>query len=97
MLRSVGMTKREFNRMIRLESIFYGLKSLLIGIPIGVILGYFIYRGIRSNLETAFVIPYFQIGVCIIFVMLVVGITMRYSLKKIHKENIIEVIRNDNI
>lgn len=97
MFRSVGMTKREFNRMIRLESIFYGLKSLLFGIPIGLLLGYFIYRGIQSNLETAFVIPYFQIGLCIVFVMLIVGITMRYSLKKIHKENIIEVIRNDNI
>ena len=34
MLKSIGMTKKEFNRMIRLESIFYGVKSLIIGIPI---------------------------------------------------------------
>lgn len=29
-LKSIGMTKKEFNRMIRLESIFYGTKSLII-------------------------------------------------------------------
>ena len=34
MLKSIGMTKKEFNRMIRLESIFYGVKSLVIVIPI---------------------------------------------------------------
>ena len=38
MLKSVGMTKKEFNKMVRLESVFYGTKSLLIGIPIGIIL-----------------------------------------------------------
>lgn len=44
MLKSVGMTSREFNRMIRLESFFYGSKSLLIGLPIGCALSYVIYR-----------------------------------------------------
>ncbi len=29
-LKSIGMTTKEFNRMIKLESIFYGLKSLII-------------------------------------------------------------------
>lgn len=32
MFRSIGMTGREFNRMIRLESIFYGSKSLIGGL-----------------------------------------------------------------
>ena len=32
-LKSIGMTKKEFNRMIRLESLMYGIKSLIIGIP----------------------------------------------------------------
>ena len=44
MLKSIGMTKKEFNRMIRLESIFYGIKSLIIGIPIGILLSYGIYK-----------------------------------------------------
>lgn len=48
-LKSVGMTTKEFNRMIRLESILYGLKSLLIGIPLGLIGSYCIYNGIAKD------------------------------------------------
>ncbi|MGN1029963.1 MAG: ABC transporter permease, partial [Bacilli bacterium] len=38
MLKSVGMTTKEFNRMIRLESVFMGSKYLVIGVPIGIVL-----------------------------------------------------------
>ena len=52
MLKSVGMTTKEFNRMIRLESIFMGVKSLFFGIPIGIILSNlsFLIRRIRNTL-----------------------------------------------
>ena len=43
MLKSIGMTSKEFKRMIRLESLFMGIKSLLFGILIGIILSYLIY------------------------------------------------------
>ena len=43
-LKSIGMTNDEFNRMIRLETIFYCGKSLLIGLPIGILFTYIIYR-----------------------------------------------------
>mgnify|MGYP004419002931 CR=1 FL=1 len=33
----------------------------------------------------------------IVFVFIIVGITMKYSLNKINKQNIIETIRKDNI
>ena len=49
MLKSVGMTKSEFNKMIRLESIMSGTKALIIGIPIGIILSYLIYLSINSG------------------------------------------------
>lgn len=97
MLKSVGMTKKEFNRMIRLESVFYGVKSLIIGSIIGVLLSYFIHRAVVNTLETAYMFPYKSIVIAVIFVFLIVGLTMKYSIDKINKENIIETIRNDNI
>lgn len=97
MLKSVGMTKKEFNRMIRLESVFYGVKSLIIGSIIGVLLSYFIHRAVVNTLETAYIFPYKSIVIAVIFVFLIVGLTMKYSIDKINKENIIETIRNDNI
>lgn len=97
MLKSVGMTKKEFNRMIRLESVFYGVKSLIIGSIIGVLLSYFIHRAVVNTLETSYMFPYKSIVIAVIFVFLIVGLTMKYSIDKINKENIIETIRNDNI
>lgn len=97
MLKSIGMTKKEFNRMIRLESIFYGLKSLIIGIPIGIILSYGMYTVFRNNMEMEYVLPYKSIVMSIVFVAVIIGIIMKYSMSKINKQNVIETIRNDNI
>ena len=97
MLKSIGMTKKEFNRMIRLESIFYGVKSLIIGIPIGLVLSYGMYNVFKNSMEIEYVLPYKSIVVAVIFVAVVIGIIMRYSMSKINKQNIIETIRNDNI
>ena len=97
MLKSIGMTKKEFNRMIRLESIFYGVKSLVIGIPIGLGLSYGMYTVFRNSMEMNYILPYKSIIVAVIFVAVVIGIIMKYSMSKINKQNIIETIRNDNI
>ena len=97
MLKSIGMTKKEFNRMIILESIMYGTKSLLIGIPLGLLLSYAIYRSYAQSIEFGFTIPTVPILISIVFVFIIVGLTMRYSLNKINKQNIVETIRNDNI
>lgn len=98
MLKSVGMTKKEFNRMIRLESLFYGIKSLLIGIPLGILggIGIFFAFG-EGNLALDFVIPWKAIIISIVFVFVVVWMIMKYSVNKVGKQNIIETIRNDNI
>lgn len=97
MLKSIGMSKKEFNRMIRLESIMYGAKSLLIGIPLGILGSYGIYRAFAQGIDLGYTLPYTAIIISIIFVFIIVGITMKYSLNKINKQNIIETIRKDNI
>lgn len=96
-LKSIGMTKKEFNKMISLESIFYGSKSLIIGIPIGIALSYGIYKAFGINMTSNYELPIRGIVISIIAVTVLVGTIMRYSLSKINKQNIIETIRKDNI
>ena len=97
MLKSIGMSKKEFNKMIRLESIMYGAKSLLIGIPLGILGSYGVYKAFAQGVDVGYMIPYPAIIISIVFVFIIVGITMKYSLDKINKQNIIETIRKDNI
>lgn len=97
MLKSIGMTKKEFNKMIRLESIFYGSKALFFGIPLGLIGSYLIYKAFNDGLAFGYIFPLKAILLAILFVLVIIGIIMKYSLNKINKQNIIETIRNDNI
>ena len=97
MLKSVGMSSKEFNKMIRLESIMYGIKSLLIGIPLGILGSYGMYKAFAQGIDLGYTLPLPAIIISIVFVFIIVGITMKYSLNKINKQNIIETIRKDNI
>ena len=97
MLKSVGMSSKEFNKMIRLESIMYGTKSLLIGVPLGILGSYGMYKAFAQGIDLGYALPLPAIIISIVFVFIIVGITMKYSLNKINKQNIIETIRKDNI
>lgn len=97
-LKSIGMTKKEFNRMIRLESLMYGIKSLLIGIPLGVLGVFAIFSSFSiGSVPMSFVFPWKAILISIAAVFIVVWLIMKYSISKVNKQNIIETIRNDNI
>ena len=96
-LKSIGMTTKEFNKMIRLESIFYGTKSLLIGIPIGLGLSYLMFKAFGESVDFGFIFPVSGVLISIIAVFVLIISIMKYSLNKINKQNIIETIRKDNI
>lgn len=97
MLRSVGMTGREFRRMIWLESLFYGGKALLIGIPLGVALSYCFHLALKQGIETAYLFPWSGIGISTAAVVVLLYGTMHYSMGKIKKKNIVETIQNENL
>lgn len=97
MLKSVGMTSKEFKKMIRLESVFIGARSLLFGIPFGLGISYLIYNFMEKSNGLPFKLPIMAIIISIVVVYLLITILMRYSMSKINKENTIETIRNENI
>lgn len=97
MLKSVGMTKKEFNRMIRLESLFMGVKALIIGIPIGIGLSYLIYHYLSSDTGIPYKLPIMAIIIAVVVVFILISLIMKYSMNKINKQNTIETIRNENI
>lgn len=97
MLKSIGMTKNEFNRMIRLESLFIGVKSLFFGIPIGILLAYLIFKALADNGDFTFKLPITGIIISIFAVFILISLIMKYSINRINKQNTIETIRNENI
>lgn len=100
-LKSIGITNKEFNKMIVYESMIYSLKSLIIGIVISLGISYLMYKAISGQLSKAdkvfYQLPYQGIIISILVVFVIILVTMRYSIKKIDEDNIIETIRNENI
>lgn len=97
MLRSVGMTGKEFRRMIWLEGVFYGGKALAIGIPLGVLIAYCFHRAMSEGVVTDFRFPWEAILMALAAVGVLLYGIMHYSMGKINKRNIIETIQNENI
>lgn len=97
MLRSVGMTGREFRRMIWLEGMFYGGKALCIGIPAGLLISLLFHRGFGIRFVTDYRVPWMGIVLSVAAVALLLYVIMRYSMAKINRRNIIDTIRNENI
>lgn len=97
MLRSVGMSDRDFNKMMRFECAFYGMRALLFGIPIAVVSSWLIYKGmfIGGMDGIHFAVPWASIGISVFSVLLVIFVTMMYAVSKIKKENIIDALRDD--
>lgn len=98
MLRSIGMSDRDFNKMMNFECAFYGMRTLLFGIPIAGIMSWLIYEGLVSveRMENFnFVFPLRSMAISVFSVLFIVFITMLYAISKIKKENIIDVLRDD--
>lgn len=96
-LRSTGMTSKAFNKMINFESLFYGIKALLYGLPISFGIMVLIYRTTNNFFYEKFTIPWVSVVIAMVSVFLVVGSAMLYSTIKVKKENVIDGLKTENI
>ena len=97
MLKSIGMTKNEFNKMINLESIMYSTKALIIGIPLGILGSFAVYKAFASGNDYGYLFPWQAIIIAILVVYILVSLIMHFALRKTRNENIIDVIKDENI
>lgn len=96
-LKSIGMTRKDFNKMMNFECLLYGSRALLYGLPASALVTYLIYLSVSNSVEMAFHLPWGAIGIAVLSVFLVVFITMLYSMRKIKKDNPIDALKNENI
>ena len=94
MYKSVGMEDSGFKKMIRLETLLYGFKALLWGVPISLLLSYLMYNSFDTALYT-FNPDLFMYAVVVIAVFGILGISMALSISKIKDDNIIEALKED--
>lgn len=83
--------------MLRFESLFYGIKALLWGLPVSFLLMGMMYWTLSHNFGFGFLVPWQSVIIAIVAVFIVVGLTMMYSSSKVKKENIIDALKDENL
>ena len=97
MLKSVGLTPGGFLRMLRYESLFYGLTALLYGLPIGIALSFLIYKQFGGVIYFAFTLPWGAIAATVLGILAIVFATMMVSGAMIRNDNIVDTLKEENL
>jgi putative ABC transport system permease protein len=92
-LQSVGMTKGGISHMLNLESVLCSVRSLIYGIPLGLIGAYAAYRVIGLAAEIDFSFPWPAVFTCCLGVFAMTWITMRYAASRLRSGSIIDALR----
>lgn len=92
MLRSVGVTPGGFARMLRLESLFYGIKALCWGLPVGLAVLVAEHRAINLNFYSAFSVPVWGFVLAAAVVFGVCGLSGWAARRRLARQTIVEAI-----
>lgn len=94
MFKSVGITPSGFNKMVVLESAFYGLKALVFALPISALVSFGINKALGEDM-IPFEINWLMYLAVIGAVFVIVGMTMIYSVHKIKNDSIVETLKEE--
>ena len=97
-LKSIGMSNKQINKMMILEGIFYGIDSVFFGTVISFIIVFIMYH--QMNIDARiyqFDISWIDLGMCICSVYSIIFIAIINAKKKFSNNNIIDEIKDENI
>lgn len=95
MLKSVGMTPKEFKKTLIFESMFYGLFGLLLGVPLSLVINRVVGYIISKDNPIPFSVNIWLYLIACVAVFVIIGLTMIYSLKLIKNNSIIDSLKDD--
>ncbi|MGN0516003.1 ABC transporter permease, partial [Eubacterium sp.] len=94
MLKSVGTTPKGFNKMIALESAFYGIKALLFGLPISAAISFAMNKSMDID-SLPFEINWLLYLAVALVVFAIIGLSMLYSFAKLKNDSIVETLKQE--
>ncbi|WP_025850223.1 ABC transporter permease [Paenibacillus ehimensis] len=92
-LKSIGMSQRDLKKMIIYEALIYGFSGSLQGIFFGCILSYIMYLAASGVMKIQWTIPYEACFVTFVSALFISYVSVLVPLRKIQKDNLIDVIR----
>ena len=94
MLRSVGMTPGGFRKMIRLESLLYGIRSLVVALPLSVVINLLMNRSLGSE-SIPYEFDWMMYLAAVVVVFILISVTMLFSVSKLKKDSVVETLKEE--
>ena len=96
-LKSIGISEKQTNKMMLLEAIFYGIDAIVYGVIISIAILYIVYLILINTNLYSFEVPLISIILVIVTVYVSIFVAIVNTRRKLKKKNIIEEIRVENI
>lgn len=96
-LKSIGMSQKQVDKMLILECLFYGFSAIIFGIIFSFVILYILGKVLINSNLYIFKLPFIHIIYVIFITYFVILLGMLSARRKIKYNNIIETIKNQNI
>lgn len=93
-LLSIGMSKKSLEKMIHIECILIGIKTLIYALPLTEIVLYIIYKNSKLSSLVGYIFPWFSTILSIIVLVIIVIAIMMYSTYKVRQRNLAGILKN---
>lgn len=93
-MRSVGMSDRQFRSMILEECTAWCVRGLVPGIVLSLAISYLLYRAVTGSMSgLAFALPWTYVALAAALCALAVGASVAYGMKRCKADNVVEALR----
>lgn len=97
-MRSIGLSNRQFRRMIMDECANFGIVGLIPGLLISFSISYLIFLSIGQSVSgLAFMLPWTYVALAVGMTAFAIAISVAYGLHRCRASNVVEALRSDSI
>lgn len=97
-MRSIGLSNKQFRRMITNECISFGIAGLIPGLLVSAVISYALYSIVGQSMSgLAFTFPWGYVGIAIVLTAVAMGISVAYGMHRCRADNVVEALRADGV
>ncbi|WP_165063115.1 ABC transporter permease [Adlercreutzia sp. ZJ154] len=97
-MRSIGLSDKQFRTMIMNECVSFGIKGLIPGMLLSAVVSYLLFSMVTQSMSgLAFNFPWTYAAIAIAITTLAMGVSAAFGMHRCKANNVVEALRMDNI
>ncbi|WP_304426173.1 ABC transporter permease [uncultured Adlercreutzia sp.] len=97
-MKSVGLSNRQFRRMIMDECASFGVAGLVPGLLVSLAVSWLLYSAVTQSMSgLPFQLPWAYVGMALVMTAAAMGISVAYGMHRCKADNVVEALRADSV